>query len=314
MSIFKGDSEYEYGDASFSFTGGTLEAQTVTIPLVNDGGGLTPLRYGEQNGYLYLTGDPNSYIQTVNGTLKVYLSTENGYTSLDELQVYNYCKLGGTFYGKLVNGRPTYRYTEYDLLSANPLELDANDPNRGFCFFTGNLPATSYGAGPDPNGEHYAEQYCGYKSGNTYWLIFMGFTKGDCNGDNAVDISDLTILGTNWNQTGQTWAEGDFNGDTTVDISDLTIMGSTWGWTADPNDIIDDSMQAGSGGSLCPPLVDRDGDGDFDIDDVHIILDEAANGGDQQSSRIGKPGEGLQSVLAIGCCLMPLCLVRFRRR
>jgi probable HAF family extracellular repeat protein len=46
---------------------------------------------------------------------------------------------------------------------------------------------------------------------------------GDANGDNKVDINDLTIVLANYNQSGA-WATGDFNGDTKVDINDLTIV------------------------------------------------------------------------------------------
>ena len=39
-----------------------------------------------------------------------------------------------------------------------------------------------------------------------------------------MDINDLTVVLTNYDQTGKVWAQGDFNGDGTVDINDLTIV------------------------------------------------------------------------------------------
>ena len=39
-----------------------------------------------------------------------------------------------------------------------------------------------------------------------------------------MDINDLTIVLSHYNQTGMTWTEGEFTGDGTVDINDLTIV------------------------------------------------------------------------------------------
>ena len=54
---------------------------------------------------------------------------------------------------------------------------------------------------------------------------------GDANGDGKVDINDLTIVLTNFGQTGTTWSQGDFNGDGHVDVNDLTIVLSNFGTT-----------------------------------------------------------------------------------
>ena len=54
---------------------------------------------------------------------------------------------------------------------------------------------------------------------------------GDANGDGRVDINDLTIVLTNFGQTGMTWSQGDFIGDGTVDINDLTIVLANYGWS-----------------------------------------------------------------------------------
>ena len=55
---------------------------------------------------------------------------------------------------------------------------------------------------------------------------------GDANGDGKVDINDLTIVLTNYDQTGMTWSQGDFNGDGKVDINDLTIVLTNYGTTS----------------------------------------------------------------------------------
>ena len=55
---------------------------------------------------------------------------------------------------------------------------------------------------------------------------------GDANLDGRVDINDLTIVLSNFGQTGMAWNEGEFTGDGTVDINDLTIVLSSFGQTA----------------------------------------------------------------------------------
>jgi hypothetical protein len=47
---------------------------------------------------------------------------------------------------------------------------------------------------------------------------------GDGNLDGRVDINDLTIVLTDYGQTGMEWGRGDFNNDGTVDVNDLTIV------------------------------------------------------------------------------------------
>ena len=49
---------------------------------------------------------------------------------------------------------------------------------------------------------------------------------GDANGDNAVDLLDLSILASFW---GQNNADADFNHDGVVDLLDLSILADQWG-------------------------------------------------------------------------------------
>lgn len=48
---------------------------------------------------------------------------------------------------------------------------------------------------------------------------------GDANGDNVVDLLDLSILASQWGGSG----ESDFNSDGRVDLLDLSILASAWG-------------------------------------------------------------------------------------
>lgn len=68
-----------------------------------------------------------------------------------------------------------------------------------------------------------------------YFALKSEFSKdlptclsADFNFDGKVDISDLSILGGNWNGVNKTRADGDANGDFRVDISDLSILGGNW--------------------------------------------------------------------------------------
>ncbi len=57
---------------------------------------------------------------------------------------------------------------------------------------------------------------------------------GDANGDGRVDVNDLTIVLTNFGQSGMAWSQGNMDSDPTgtVDVNDLTIVLSNYGWTA----------------------------------------------------------------------------------
>jgi hypothetical protein len=57
-------------------------------------------------------------------------------------------------------------------------------------------------------------------------------TSGDATLDGEVNLTDLTLLGSNYGATsGATWATGDFSGDGAVNLTDLTLLGSEYGYT-----------------------------------------------------------------------------------
>jgi hypothetical protein len=62
---------------------------------------------------------------------------------------------------------------------------------------------------------------------------------GDANLDGMVDITDLGILATNWQMSGD-WAQGDFDYSGFVDITDLGMLATNW--------------QAGTAGNPLAPL------------------------------------------------------------
>jgi len=60
-----------------------------------------------------------------------------------------------------------------------------------------------------------------------------GLLKGDANRDGNVNLDDLTVLGTFFDQPGG-WDNGDFNSSGTVNLDDLTDLGTSFGMGASP--------------------------------------------------------------------------------
>ena len=69
----------------------------------------------------------------------------------------------------------------------------------------------------------------GLVDGVHHAFLMTPATPGDANTDGRVDINDLTIVLSNYGQTGATWAQGEFTGSGTVDINDLTIVLANYG-------------------------------------------------------------------------------------
>ena len=71
-----------------------------------------------------------------------------------------------------------------------------------------------------------------YRDIGCYEYVPGTILPGDANGDGAVDVGDLGILGANYGKTtGMTWASGDFTGNGAVDVGDLGILGANYGRT-----------------------------------------------------------------------------------
>lgn len=64
------------------------------------------------------------------------------------------------------------------------------------------------------------------------YLVFRSHAatnNADFNSDNIVNITDLSVLASHYNTTGQSHATGDANGDGSVNITDLSILAAQWG-------------------------------------------------------------------------------------
>jgi hypothetical protein len=60
------------------------------------------------------------------------------------------------------------------------------------------------------------------------YLFDFFFLAGDANRDRTVDITDLGVLASNWQQSPRTFSQGDFSYDGIVDITDLGMLATKW--------------------------------------------------------------------------------------
>jgi chitodextrinase len=58
--------------------------------------------------------------------------------------------------------------------------------------------------------------------------VVLTLKTGDVNGDNAINVFDLSILASNFGKSGATRATGDLNADGVVNIYDLSILCTNW--------------------------------------------------------------------------------------
>jgi hypothetical protein len=128
--------------------------------------------------------------------------------------------------------------------------------------------------------------------GGTYFVRMRGLTAGDANGDHIVDGGDLALLGSYWGQSNQPWSHGDFTGEGNVDGGDLALLGGNWNWWC-PEHYKGGKGEGGkmSDGGL--DLSDRDGDGDFDVDDMLIIIKEMNDPSRKKSDASQSPASGI---------------------
>jgi uncharacterized delta-60 repeat protein len=83
----------------------------------------------------------------------------------------------------------------------------------------GNYTATALAAGITNSG--------GTPMSANHALPFF-FFAGDADHDRDVDVNDLGILATNWQQSPRTFSQGDFDYSGTVDVNDLGILATHW--------------------------------------------------------------------------------------
>jgi hypothetical protein len=113
------------------------------------------------------------------------------------------------------------------------------DPNAGTLEEFLELPSegdTSYPSFVYEDGTLLMSYYSSHEGSSKIYLAELLIDRGleaDFNGDGVVDLTDLTIMGSNYGGEGKYTYEGDADENGVVDLTDLTIMGSQYG-QADP--------------------------------------------------------------------------------
>ncbi|MCC6680089.1 MAG: SBBP repeat-containing protein [Phycisphaeraceae bacterium] len=89
---------------------------------------------------------------------------------------------------------------------------------------------------------------------DAFLVKFASITAlGDANDDQQINLTDLQILGDNWQASGANWAMGDFTGDGLVNLADLQVLGDNWGYGVGEDVSFDDALLALPGVGLNVP-------------------------------------------------------------
>lgn len=64
-------------------------------------------------------------------------------------------------------------------------------------------------------------------------LVTLPVIPGDVNLDGVVSLGDLTMLASNYNQSGMAWGQGDISADGSISLGDLTMLASYYGMTTE---------------------------------------------------------------------------------
>jgi hypothetical protein len=112
-----------------------------------------------------------------------------------------------------------------------------------------------------------SNQYSGWNIDDVeIWGMVIPHCPGDFDGDNDVDLADLSQLLGNYGMTsGAQYEDGDLDGDGDVDLSDLAILLAAYGTCdGDPN---------------YNPVADLDGNDCVDLADLAALLANYGTGG-----------------------------------
>jgi hypothetical protein len=228
---------------TFSFTGGTVTANTFRMTLNQQAGTLSPGAGGLDNGGASVgsmtllddstgkqTGFTN-YTQAAGAHLLLDLG--NGTNDVVHLEAGANAQfaLTATLNGEIdVNADAGYAPAIGDMFNVmtadnihgNPTIRTVNDANFifGTNTVTGSIPET-----PDGSSQN--------ASGSILQIVFLGHARpGDATLDQTVDSSDFAILAAHYGQSRNAgWAEGDFNGDGMVNALDFNAFASNYGKT-----------------------------------------------------------------------------------
>jgi hypothetical protein len=202
--------------------------------------------YSEAKDYGAHEGTINIYLNPTSGNLCLSTNNEGGGLALNNVYVNVPLATNTWYFGALVEDATAGAYTEY-LYNYGTSTLTASPTQTGL----GGLQAAPIYAEIGTGSENWANgvKYSGMLDNIRIYNSPLGTAQlttdatggnitpvqnpGDANGDKKVDINDLTIVLTNYGQTGMVWSQGCMDGDPTgaVDINDLTIVLTNYGKT-----------------------------------------------------------------------------------
>jgi hypothetical protein len=225
---------------TFSFTGGTVTANTFRMNLNQQGGTLSPGAGGSENGgasvgSMTLLSDPNKQSGVGNYTeaAGAHLLLDVGNGTNDVVRLETGGNLGFAMTATL-NGEidinvdhgyapsigDTFNVLSADNIQGSPTIRSANDSNL---IFTTNKITGSIPEAPDGSIQN--------AGGSILQVTYMGHAlPGDATEDQTIDSSDFAVLAAHYGQTRNAgWVEGDFNGDGTVNALDFNALALNYG-------------------------------------------------------------------------------------
>jgi hypothetical protein len=193
---------------------------------------------GSTNGLGYVWQESNQSYSTISGASALNGISENsqylaGETTGGQAALYS---PSGTLLGSYWSGEATF-VNDNGLVVGDTTTIDGGGGNsnpRAMAYINGQTVdlTTAYAPagvtfvacdGLNDVGQILVSNSYSVAVGVEIWLLTPAL-PGDANLDGKVDVNDLTIVLTNFGQTGMSWETGDFTGDGKVDVNDLTIV------------------------------------------------------------------------------------------
>ncbi|MCC6680297.1 MAG: aspartyl protease family protein [Phycisphaeraceae bacterium] len=203
--------------------GGTLRGSGTVVGEVLSQGTISP---GASAGLISIEG---SFDQLTQGTLNIDIGGNDAGSEYDLLAVTGLVAIAGTLDVDLFNGYTPYLHQLFTIMTATDIDGDFDTVNSEFAVQVIN------------NGTSLVLR--------SLAGVLLG---GDANYDGKVNLSDLQILGDNWQGTVTAYEDGDFTGDGLVNLADLQVLGDNWGTGTSP-DLAFDQALAASGLNIPEP-------------------------------------------------------------